>query len=111
MGFLLSFRNELHKHIARTTLVRSRFTQKPAEKTSWDNVLTSHEPVNPETGIGQKQRLSVYHSIRNDFIEPHSNQKSDPDFSMLLYGPPGTGKTTIANGLQMDWGDDLSRLP
>ncbi|ACC74067.1 ATP-binding protein [Paraburkholderia phymatum] len=99
MEFLLSFRNALHRHIARTTLVLSRFTQSPPKDTLWTDVTNSHEAVKPETGVGKEGLLSAYHRIEQDFIEPRTGGKGEPNFSMLLYGPPGTGKTTIASGL------------
>ncbi|WP_250478579.1 MULTISPECIES: ATP-binding protein [unclassified Caballeronia] len=99
MEFLLSFRNALHRHIARTTLVLSRFTEKTPKVGSWDEVTASHEAVRPDNGIGKEQRLSIYNRIKKDFIDPRTGAGGDPSFSMLLYGPPGTGKTTIASGL------------
>jgi adenylate kinase family enzyme len=99
MEFLLSFRNALHRHIARTTLVLSRFTQSPPKDTRWIDVTKSHEAVGPETGVGKEGLLSTYHRIEQDFIKPRTVGNGEPNFSMLLYGPPGTGKTTIASGL------------
>ncbi|AEA65454.1 ATP-binding protein [Burkholderia gladioli] len=99
MEFLLSFRNALHRHVARTTLVLSRFTEKTPKVSSWDAVTESHEAVNPDNGIGKESRLSIYRRIRKDFIGPWTGEGGDPNFSMLLYGPPGTGKTTVASGL------------
>ncbi|MGF6739734.1 ATP-binding protein [Paraburkholderia atlantica] len=99
MEFLLSFRNALHRHIARTTLVLSRFTQSPPKDTPWSKVLESHEPVSPQTGIGEGEKLSIYYSVRRDFVIPRLKRADDLNYSMLLYGPPGTGKTTIASGL------------
>ena len=99
MEFLLSFRNALHRHVARTTLVLSRFTEKTPRVDSWDAVTASHEAVSPDNGIGEEQRLSIYRRIKKDFIGPRTGEEGDPNFSMLLYGPPGTGKTTIASGL------------
>ncbi|WP_296655275.1 ATP-binding protein [Paraburkholderia sp.] len=99
MEFLLSFRNALHRHVARTTLVLSRFTEKTPKVSSWEAVTASHEAVNPDNGVGKEQRLSIYRRIRKDFIGPRTGEGGDPNFSMLLYGPPGTGKTTVASGL------------
>jgi len=99
MEFLLSFRNALHRHVARTTLVLSRFTEKTPKVSSWEAVTASHEAVNPDIGVGKEQRLSIYRRIRKDFIGPWTGEGGDPNFSMLLYGPPGTGKTTVASGL------------
>jgi hypothetical protein len=99
MEFLLSFRSVLHRHVARTTLVLSRFTQSPPKDKTWSEVLTSHEPVGPQDGVGQNEKLSIYHSIRRDFVVPRLKRDEDANYSMLLYGPPGTGKTTIASGL------------
>lgn len=99
MEFLLSFRNTLHRHIARTTLVLSRFTQSSPKKVPWSEITESHEPVDPVTGVGEDSKLSIYRRIKDDFIDPRGKPGGDQNFSILLYGPPGTGKTTIANGI------------
>lgn len=97
MEFILSYRSALQQHIARTTLVLSRFTQTLPKNRTWDETKASYEPITPGSGIGDA--LSVYSRIYDDFIEPHQTSASDRNYSMLLYGPPGTGKTTIAEGI------------
>jgi hypothetical protein len=92
--FLLSYRNLLNNHIARTTLVLSRFApRKPKHKKIWAEVVKDYEPV---TVLGDAYQF--YHRIEIDFLEGWSHGKSR-HYSMLLYGPPGTGKTTVAENI------------
>jgi len=92
--FLLSYRNALQAHVARTTLVRSRFSNKLEKKEEWSDIKSKYEPV---TSLGYK--LQIYNEIEQSFIEPHLSGKGEKNYSMLLYGPPGTGKTTVAENI------------
>lgn len=93
--FLLAYRNTLHSHVARTTLIRSRFTYKNFKQDGkpWKEKEDKFETV---TTLGEK--LCIYKRIGQDFVKPHSDKKPE-NFSMLLYGPPGTGKTTVAESI------------
>jgi hypothetical protein len=93
--FLLSYRNALHRHIARTTLIRSRFkvTECKHDDGAWDARCGQEEPVSV---LGPN--IQVYKSIDKLFVQPRRGG-GKPRFSMLLYGPPGTGKTRLAESL------------
>ena len=102
MEFLLYYRNALHLHIARTTLVYSRFkVKKENEDSSWDTIERKYEPV-----LAMEEKLQVYKQIGKDFIAPRNQNIKDSalNYSMLLYGPPGTGKTTIAEKIALGLG-------
>lgn len=100
--FLLAYRNALHSHIARVTLVRSRFEQMDFDQEDWAKIERENEPV---TNLGSD--LRVYNRIGEDFIAPHLSESADRNYSMLLYGPPGTGKTTIAKNIAKGLGRRL----
>jgi hypothetical protein len=89
--FLLSFRNLLRSHIARTALIKSRFATVLQPRKEWDE---DQEPVRM---LGE--RLCVFKRIREEFIEPHLREPRNAPRSMLLYGPPGTGKTRVADSI------------
>ena len=93
--FLLAYRNALHLHIARTTLVKSRFTYKnfTPDEGKWKHLEDKFEPV---TSLGEG--LCIYKNIVKYFVKPHLYENPDC-YSMLLYGPPGTGKTTVAKNV------------
>jgi adenylate kinase family enzyme len=89
--FLLAYRMALKLHIARTTLVRSRFKSDSYPYLKWKIVEEENEPV---TILGPG--LQVYKGIGEAFIDRKGAAAS---YSMLLYGPPGTGKSTIAKNI------------
>lgn len=93
MDFLMSYRNMLHQHIARTTLVLSRVKEESFPIEKWAKLEENYEPV---SAMGAA--LCAYGNIRTDFIEGR-DQGKDENYSMLLYGPPGTGKTTVAKSV------------
>lgn len=92
--FLLSYRNALQAHIARTTLVRSRFTKENFKREDWNTIKENFESV---TSLGDS--LQIYKEIGQSFIDPHLSGDGEKNYSMLLYGPPGTGKSTIAENI------------
>ncbi len=91
--FLMSYRNMLQQHVARTTLVLSRVKEEFVKAEEWHTLEALYEPV---TSLGSK--LAVYEGIGQDFII-NRGANADENYSMLLYGPPGTGKTTIARSV------------
>ncbi|WMD22724.1 ATP-binding protein [Achromobacter seleniivolatilans] len=93
MDFMLAFRNSLHRHVARKTLVLSRFTHEVLKTANWSEIK-NNEPV---SGLGEP--LKIYERIGESFVESQSSRNSINKFSMLLYGPPGTGKTTVAESV------------
>jgi SpoVK/Ycf46/Vps4 family AAA+-type ATPase len=94
LEFLLLYRKLLLDHIARTTLVLSRFTvRQPKSAKGWDDIAKDYEPV---TVLGEQ--FQFYERIGVDFIKGWK-QRMPKHFSMLLYGPPGTGKTTVAENV------------
>jgi hypothetical protein len=93
MEFLMSYRNALHHHIARTTLVRSRFSVKNLVTAEWANLEAQFEPVR---NLGA--HLRVYGDIGKKVVGPHIDGGA-ANYSILLYGPPGTGKTTVAESI------------
>jgi hypothetical protein len=93
MDFMLAFRNALHRHVARTTLVLSRFTHEVLKKSDWVDI-EKNEPV---SAFGEP--LEIYKRIGESFVTSQFSASSIKNFSMLLYGPPGTGKTTVAEGV------------
>jgi hypothetical protein len=105
MEFLMSYRNALHEHVARTTLVRSKFrvTDRPPRK-QWERLVFEDEPV---SSLGQQ--AMVYKKIDSDFVSMR-RESAPRNYSMLLYGPPGTGKTTIAENIASALGTQLITL-
>ncbi|TPM94438.1 AAA family ATPase [Mesorhizobium sp. B2-1-3A] len=93
LEFLLNYRRALQAHIARTTLVLSRFLLREPKKKEWSELENKYQPV---TVLGQK--YAVYSEIGADFVVGWKNLQPAL-FSMLLYGPPGTGKTTVAKSI------------
>lgn len=100
LEFLLNFRRALQAHIARTTLLLSRFAvrepkrdQTTNEFPAWPMIQDRYEPV---AVLGS--RCETYKLIGQDFIEGWKAGRPDR-FSMLLYGPPGTGKTSVAENI------------
>jgi hypothetical protein len=94
MDFLMSYRNMLHLHIARTTLTLSRFKVDYFPKgRAWAKIESSMEPV---SSLGHS--LKVYKRIGEDFVTSRGQTGVD-NYSMLLYGPPGTGKSTVAKSI------------
>ncbi|MCP3721383.1 AAA family ATPase [Paraburkholderia sp. CNPSo 3281] len=94
LEFLISYRNALHLHIARTTLVLSRFTQKKYQRGAWSSLEQTFEAVST---LGSE--LKVYDCVGKEFVQPMLSDMGRKNYSMLLYGPPGTGKTTIAESI------------
>jgi hypothetical protein len=111
--FLVNFRDQLKRHIARTTLKLAACSHKlpaipkgiklpaeepPAADARWALASATFEPV---TFLDEK--FKVYERIGTSFVAPRkqAGQRSSaqPAYSMLLYGPPGTGKTTVATSL------------
>lgn len=101
VGFLLQYRGLLKAHIARTSLVASKFSVSDQEASSshsrsdeqWLETEAGFEPV---TFLGDE--YAVYKRVGDGFVKPR-NAGKDKLYSMLLYGPPGTGKTTVAGKL------------
>ncbi|MFZ4856777.1 MAG: AAA family ATPase [Desulfuromonadaceae bacterium] len=112
MEFLLAYRNALHLHIARTTLVLSRFAFDPPETIkAWSDVGTElgiESKCEPVSSLGES--LRVYKDIGNNFIGPHLTGSKEKYYSMLLYGPPGTGKSTIAENISAALGWRLIKI-
>lgn len=116
--FLVNFRDQLKRHIARTTLrLAGCSTSLPTApkgldlhpssedpKKRWEAVETAFEPV---TSLGEKYR--VYREIGMSFVAPRTSKTfDDASYSMLLYGPPGTGKTSVAANLS--WALDHRKI-
>jgi hypothetical protein len=105
--FLLSYRRLLQVHMARTTLVRSRFTvierplRRPDEKV-WKKEL---QQLNPVKALGKN--YAIYPRLDRDFVQGWRNDSERRSRSMLLYGPPGTGKTKLAKQLARALGFSL----
>lgn len=107
LEFLVAFRDQLLRHMARQALIFSRLNvdrptlrgQKIKEtlrhSATWQNIMAKYEPVNT---LGDE--WAVYRNVGRRFYEPRvlGNRKG-ADWSMLLYGPPGTGKSTLAKNL------------
>jgi len=96
LEFLLGFHRLLQAHIARTSLVLSRFEHRLISKDKqppWPSLRDDWEPV---TSLGRSYR--IYSEIGRSFVEGWRTEKP-LNCSMLLYGPPGTGKTTLAKNL------------
>lgn len=93
LDFLMSYRNMLYGHIARTTLVLSRVKQEVFDLGSWDKLKSQYEPVG-----SLDPALQTYDQIGKEFVTPRIDGHAD-NYSMLLYGPPGTGKTTVAKSI------------
>lgn len=99
LEFLLAYRRLLQAHIARTTLISSRFTVRDpvpdnnGNRPQWPSIVTEYEPA---TYLGSG--YEIYRHIGDDFVSGWL--RNDPtNYSMLLYGPPGTGKTTVAENI------------
>ncbi|MEY9885573.1 AAA family ATPase [Bradyrhizobium sp. USDA 329] len=98
LEFLLAYHRLLQAHVARTTLILSRFSMRPTKvdkgnKPEWLHIQKEFEPV---THLGSG--YEIYRQIADDFISGWlANTRSN--YSMLLYGPPGTGKTTVAENI------------
>lgn len=98
LEFLLAYHRLLQAHIARTTLILSRFSVRPPQldkgkRPEWSHIQKEFEPVKH---LGSD--YEIYRKIGNDFISGWL--VNDPsNYSMLLYGPPGTGKTTVAENI------------
>jgi cytidylate kinase len=107
--FLVNFRDQLKRHIARSSLALARCSfrepqRPPAIKSDtkflqtlegrWRAAIASYEPV---TCLGP--RFEVYRRIEEGFVNPRIREKDKLKYSMLVYGPPGTGKTTVASAL------------
>ena len=98
MEFLLSYRRLLKGHIARTTLIRSRFSlrepdRRDPRKRDWETIRYDYEPVRI-MGTAYK----IYERIGQELVMDWSRGRPKY-YSMLLYGPPGTGKTTVAENI------------
>ena len=97
LEFLVIFRDQLERYLARMALHHSGLTvehPKPLRK-PWSEIVAEFEPV---SSLGRK--YEVYKRVGEDFIEAHQSAEADKKFwSMLLYGPPGTGKTTFAKNM------------
>lgn len=95
LEFMVGFHRLLQAHVARTTLIRSRFSTKPSTvkvQPVWADVQSQDEPV---TQIGNDYR--IYERIGKEFIAGWLDESKPKSYSMLLYGPPGTGKTKLAS--------------
>jgi ATPase family associated with various cellular activities (AAA) len=107
LEFLVNFRDQLIRHVARTSLrlaacsYRLPAKPKPVEaptdptpESRWEAASKTYEPV---TSLGPDYK--IFEQIGKLFVAPRFNPAGKPDYSMLLYGPPGTGKTTLASSL------------
>ena len=107
--FVVNFRDQLRRHIARTSLSLARCSYKTPQQPDpikanaallatpqerWEKAVNVFEPV---TCLGKK--FMTYERIGNSFVTPRVNLQEKLKFAMLLYGPPGTGKTTVASTL------------
>jgi hypothetical protein len=107
--FLVNFRDQLRRHIARTSLSLARCSYKTPQQPDpikanaallatpqerWEKAVSVFEPV---TCLGKK--FMIYERIGDSFVTPRVNLQEKLKFAMLLYGPPGTGKTTVASTL------------
>lgn len=98
LEFLLAYHRLVQAHIARTTLILSRFSvrlpkEQDGKRPDWEDIQTGFEPV---TYLGPNYR--IYQQIGSDFIKGWRDH-NPRNYSMLLYGPPGTGKTTVAENI------------
>lgn len=114
--FLVNFRDQLKRHIARTSLRLSACSIVPPKRPEviaegvgrkdiagrWEAAKAIFEPVN---ALGAD--FKAYDQIGRSFIVPWLSgaPTDDAAYSLLLYGPPGTGKTTVAQCLcwALDW--------
>ena len=112
LEFLLAFRDQLRRHMARQALVLSYLKEdRPKLKdikiggkaiggdtgneNIWDKITNHFEPV---TVLGPE--FEVYKKVGKRFFVPRSDRNYDQAaWSMLLYGPPGTGKSTLGKNL------------
>jgi predicted component of type VI protein secretion system len=107
--FLVNFRDQLKRHVARTSLTLAACSYKQpiipgAINKSPEQIRTpdqrweaATEVFEPVTCLGD--RYKAYDQIGKHFVTPRFSEKGTPDYSMLLFGPPGTGKTTVASAL------------
>jgi hypothetical protein len=107
--FLVNFRDQLKRHVGRTSLKLAACSYKSPTrpemvkvagreiKTEEQRWSAASETLEPVSCLGERYR--VFQSIGDRFIRPRLAQKGEPAYSMLLYGPPGTGKTTVASAL------------
>jgi hypothetical protein len=104
--FLVNFREQLKRHIARRSLTLAGCSYKePQQPTAvklssgklvtatqrWKAATEAYEPV---TTLGTQYK--IYQRIGESFVDPRVTASDKLNYSILLYGPPGTGKTTVA---------------
>ncbi|MGB9367866.1 MAG: ATP-binding protein [Xanthobacteraceae bacterium] len=111
LEFLIAYHRLLEAHVARKTLILSRFAVREPEREDgklkkWEKWTTKEKNktvvkgITPDfesaTSLGRP--YETYRQIGEHFISGW-RKHSPKYFSMLLYGPPGTGKTTIAENM------------
>lgn len=112
LEFLLAFRDQLRRHMARQSLILSnlkvsrpkidnieidgeKIEGKPGDDDIWKKITAGFEPV---TDLGNEFR--TYLKVGEHFYFPRvKNDHDQANWSMLLYGPPGTGKSTLGRNL------------
>lgn len=102
LEFLIAFRDQLKRHMARQALTLSRLdTERPKmpveavtrSGNTWRMITDKFEPARC---LGERYR--IYTRAAKDFFGEHV--KDEPrNWSMLLYGPPRTGKSTFGKNL------------
>jgi hypothetical protein len=106
--FLVNFRDQLKRHIARKSLALSGCSYKKAQRPEpikdrprmitpddrWKEAIKLFEPV---TGLGNG--FKIYERVGDSFVKQRQSATAKQKYSMLLFGPPGTGKTTVASTL------------
>jgi hypothetical protein len=108
--FLVNFRDQLSRHVARTSLRLAACSYKGPSKpsmievdsqkpsTPFDRWQIASALLEPTSCLGD--RYKVFDLIGTRFVLPRAQQSDKKlPYSMLLYGPPGTGKTTVASCL------------